>query len=474
VSTVLDAPGLAASLQWINCEPQALPDLRGRVVALAFWHAGSGYCHNLLDDLQELQRRHADALTVIGIHTPKFAAERGAALVLKAVNRLQLQFPVALDAGFAAWQQYGIEAWPTVLLLDTEGQRARMFVGDLRREAIDAAVVRLLESAGRDRRVFEPQPPCVRAEPSLPLAFPAGLAVDGSHLYVADSGHHRVLECSLEGRVLRQFGTGTPGLIDGISAEACFRRPQGLFLSREMLYVADTGNHALRRIRLLDGEVDTLAGTGRPGVFDSGTPRAAEGVPLNAPAHLIGTSDRLYVAMAGGCQVWEIDQGHRTLRVLAGDGRLALVDGGSMHCSFAQPVALARVDQTLYVLDAAASALRGLHLPSGAVHTLVGHGLFDFGDQDGVRSQASMQWPGALVADARAPTLWIADTYNNLLRSFRIVGGELRRHALNYPLHEPAALAASPGTLWLANTNAHEVLRVDTANFTARRLPIGE
>ncbi|MCG3005540.1 hypothetical protein KZ291_33720, partial [Escherichia coli] len=76
-------------------------------------------------------------------------------------------------------------------------------------------------------------------------------------LYIADSGHHRILECSHAGRVLRQFGLGTADMMDGGPGEAAFNRPQGLALEREWLYVADTGNHALRRIHLLTGQVDT-------------------------------------------------------------------------------------------------------------------------------------------------------------------------------------------------------------------------
>jgi hypothetical protein len=437
-----------------------------------FWHAGSVYGHNLLADMQDLQRRHADGLTVIGIHTPKFEAERHPGLVLKTINQLGLTLPMAHDAAFASWQQFGIDAWPTVLLFDLNGERARMFVGDLQREAIDIAIVGILDAAGVGQGTFETFEPCLRAEPRQPLAFPNGLAVGQGHLYVADSGHHRILECTHDGRVLREFGTGRAGLIDGERRDACFNRPQGLFLSRDMLYVADTGNHALRRIRLLDGEVDTLAGTSRPGIHDPG--RAATMQALNAPWGVTGTFDRLYIAMAGAHQVWEINQGDRSMRVAAGDGSSGLTDGGAGHSSFAQPSSLALVDTSLYVLDAASSALRALHLPSGAVHTLIGHGLYEFGALDGVRSQALMQYPTGLVADAGSPLLWIADTYNNLLRSFRIHGGELRRHDIAHPLNAPGALAASPGLVWVANTHAHEVLCIDTTTFQARRLPIGE
>jgi hypothetical protein len=474
MSAAVQVPELSDALHWVNSSPVALAAQQGRVVALVFWHAGSAYCDNLLADMQALQRKHAERLGVFGIHTPKFEAERSARLVLKAVNRLELQFPVALDDSFVAWQHYGIESWPSVLIIDHTGRRARLFVGDLQRDAIDGCIGSLLDRAGAAARLSDAAQLTLKPEPPLPLAFPGGLAVSGNHLYVADTGHHRILECSLEGRVLRQFGTGSPALIDGSSAEACFRLPRGLFLSRDLLYVADTGNHALRRIRLLDGEVDTLIGTGRPGLLDGSTTGAADTLALNAPWKLTGNFDRLYIAMAGAQQIWEFNQGDRSLRVLAGSGQLALADGGGQNCAFAQPADLALVEQTLYVVDSAASAIRSLHLPSGAVHTLVGHGLYEFGQHDGVRSQALMQFPTALAHDARSPLLWIADTYNNTLRQLKLGGGELRHHELNHRLHEPTALAASPGALWIASTNGHEVIRLDLGNSHVRRLPIGE
>jgi hypothetical protein len=475
MNALVDAPEFSDSLQWINCGPQSFDAHRGKVLALVFWHAGSVYCENLLRDMQHLQRKHAEGLDLIGVHTPKFEAERNARLVLKAVNRLGLGFPVGLDGNFSLWQQFGVQSWPTVLLLDPAGRVGRSFVGDMQRDAIDAGITALLEATALDDRMFAAQPTCSKPEAALPLAFPSGVVAGPNHLYVADSGHHRILECSLEGRVLRQFGSANPGLVDGNAAESCFRFPRGLFLVRDLLYVADAGNHALRRIRLFDGEVDTIAGNGRPGLLEAGRRVPAGEVMLNAPWSISGSSDRLFIAMAGAQQVWEFDQSSGgSVRVLAGNGRMALLDGGGSDCAFAQPSGIVLVDQTLYTVDAAASAVRALHVPSLAASTLIGQGLYEFGQQDGVRSQALLQCPLALAADARKPMLWVADSYNNSLRQLRLVGGELKRYELNYRLNEPAALATSAGALWVANSNAHEVLRVDLAKDQVRRLPIGE
>ena len=469
------APELVDQLDWVNSPPRNLRQQRGRVVLLGFWSAGSVYSHNLLDDLRQVAGKHPDGVSVFGIHTPKFDAERSPKLLLKAINRLGVRFPVAHDPGYVTWQHYGVRAWPSVAVIDTHGHLVEIVSGDLQRETLDVLVTRLLKDGdGSDQRAPESAPASLKPEPRLPLSFPSGLAVTQNHLYVSDTGHHRILECSLDGRILRQFGSGNPGFLDGGSAECSFHSPRGITLMKDTLYVADTGNHALRRVRLLDGDVDTLAGSGRAGNPTGEMQSLPSDMPLNAPWDVTGAFDKLYLAMPGTQQVWEFDLGKRSLKPIAGSGRLALIDGAGAGAAFAQPSSLALVQQTLYVADSAGSAIRSVHLGNGGVQTLVGHGPFDFGDQDGTRSAARLQYPLALALDPRSPLLWIADTYNDTLKMLRLGGGDLRRYELNYRLHEPAAIAASPGVLWVGNTSAHEVLRIDLDTGSVRHLPIGE
>jgi DNA-binding beta-propeller fold protein YncE len=475
MSAVPLAPEFYPGLEWVNSPAPSLARLRGRVVVLGFWHAGSAWCHKLLDDLRFIQGKHADGLSVFGIHSPKFEAERSPRVVQKAINQHAVRFPVANDAAFVTWQHYGIRAWPSIALLDAQGRLVEIASGEMRREELDQRVAQLLEEAGENNeRVFEAVQPVLKPEPRVPLAFPSGLAVTQNHLYIADTGHHRVLECNHEGRVLRQFGSGNPGFLDGGSAESGLQSPRGLAVFKDTLYVADTGSHALRRIRLLDGDVDTLAGNGRPGLPAGAMSGAAPDLPLNAPWDVAAGQDRIYLAMAALHQVWEYDLSKRNLRPVAGSGRLGLIDGSGIGAAFAQPAGLALVQQTLYVADSTGSAIRSVHLGNGGVQTLVGHGLFDFGDQDGTRSAARLQYPSSIALDPRSPLLWIADTYNDALRMLRLGGGDLRRHEIDYRLHQPAAIAASPGALWVANTNAHEVIRIDLDTNTVRRLPVGE
>ena len=466
------APELSPSLQWLNADRQSVAAQQGHVLALVFWNAASAYCHNLLDELMRLQARYPVALSVLGIHQPKFDSELDGRLVLKTANRLGLTFPVANDRSWSTWQHYGIQSWPSVALVDTRGRLRELFTGDDQAPRLETAIQGLIDEVGVALVQADP-PRRLGTEPRLPLAFPSGLAVGENHLYVADTGHHRILECTHSGRVLREFGTGHGDLVDGAPEDAAFRLPRGLCLVRESLYVADTGNHALRRIRLLDGVVETLAGTGRPGTPREGSGKASE-LPMNQPWDVVGNLDRIYIAMAGANQVWEFELGQARLKLTAGSGELGIADGPARSAMFAHPAALVQVQQMLYVADAATSAVRAVQTGQGQVQTLVGQGLYEFGDEDGQRREARLQYPLAIALDPASPVLWIADSYNGSLRRLRLGGGDVSTHALPQPLEQPAALATAPGSLWIANSGAHEVLRYDLGTGKLGRLPIGE
>lgn len=470
------APELSPLLEWVNAAPQTIRAHRGRLLMLVFWQAGQACSHNLLAGISQLLSRHGDSLSVLGVHCPKFEYERSPKAVLKAVNRLGLRFPVASDPSFAAWQHFEIHAWPSLVLIDTHGRIVSLEAGDQQRAGLPAIIDTMLEEALLDGSLtYEPQPAATRAEPRFPLLFPAGLAVSPEHLYIVDSGHHRILECTLEGQVQREFGSGNPGFLDGPGPEAGFWSPRGICLLGDALFVADTGNHALRRIRLKEGEVETLAGSGAPGMPQPSKVAATPGdMVLDAPWDVAGQFDRLYISMAGSQQVWEFNLGERRLDLVAGSGKTEFRDGAGQRAGFGQPTGLALVQQALYVADAGASAVRSVQTASGMVQTLVGQGLYDFGDADGVRSVAKLQSPQGLCSDARVAMLWVSDTYNDCIRALRLGGSDLRKLELDYRLHEPTGIAALPGVLYVANSAAHEIIRIDIESGVARRLPVGE
>lgn len=449
---------LPAGLDWLNANPASLNALRGRPVVLAFVNAASAWCAQRLQELAYWQARNPGKLHVLVLQVPRFDSERQPQRSLKLLRRHGSAFPAVLDADWAAWQRYGIESWPTLLLVDAQGCERERIVGlatDLDR-ALTALAADAPPPGPEEIRLVETVP-----EPRLTLRFPAAVAANAERLFIADSGNHRILECTHSGRILRQFGLGTADAMDGPHDHAAFNRPQGLALEREYLYVADTGNHSLRRINLLNGTVDTLCGNGRAGDPVEG-PVASTRTSLNHPVGLAVAANQVHLACAGDNRLWSYDLGRGELTLRAGTGRLELRDGNARTmASFAQPAAVAAVQQVLYVCDALGSAIRSLQLRSDLVQTLVGHGMWDFGDADGPRANARLQHPQGIALSADAPLLWIADSGNGSLRTLRLGGGELSTVSLPRRLHGPSGLAIGGGAVWIAETDAHAVLRYD-------------
>ncbi len=192
--------------------------------------------------------------------------------------------------------------------------------------------------------------------------------MDG-HLFIADTGHHRLLEVALDGerrrgKIRRVFGQGKPGLADGPARQASFHSPHGIARWGSRLYVADTGNHAIRRIDLVGGEVKTLAGTGRKAqrLGLAGPPdKTALRSPWDICCH---RHSQLFIAMAGSHQIYSLTTGEALLpgdqppppelSVFAGTGAEALVDDQRLRAGFNQPSGLAANRNQLFVADAEA------------------------------------------------------------------------------------------------------------------------
>ena len=255
--------------------------------------------------------------------------------------------------------------------------------------------------------------------------------------------------------------------------EAAFSNPQGMVLTDEFLYVADTGNHAIRRIRRHSGEVETVAGTGRVAITPSGDyfaePAAAD---LNSPTGLAMSRNVIYIAMTGLHQIWTLSLITNTLEIFAGSGREGIVDGMSRSACFAQPSALAVMDDTLFVADAKSSAVRAVDLATRQVSTLVGRSLCDCGDTDGHAAVARMQFPLDILADPRHKSLWVADTYNNKIKRIQTTSKLVSSVPVNHRLDEPGGLAFNGDSLYIANTNFHEIVHLNLRNGKTQALNV--
>lgn len=135
-------PVLTAA-DWLNGRPSA--DLRGQVVVLDVFTVDCFNCRNVVPTLRALY--HDDrrkGLTIIGIHAPETPAEKQRPYVVENLRSQGIVWPVAVDNGFALWNAYGVDAWPTQLFFDRHGRLRKIIVGDSKDDLVRSTVDTLL------------------------------------------------------------------------------------------------------------------------------------------------------------------------------------------------------------------------------------------------------------------------------------------------------------------------------------------
>ena len=471
------APEFPAGLEWFNVkDPVSLSEQVGRIVLIDFGTFSSVHCQHVQQDIKALGRRFRNKLVIISVHSPKFTAEKKRSHVLKTINKLHIEHPVVHDPDMKLWNMYGNRYWPTQVLIDPEGYILGAMTGDGKRSQLELIIqyqANRISDSGEARK--KPLPlQRVREAPSV-LRFPGRLIASSNRFYIADSGHNRILVLSANGQLVRQYGSDAPGFIDGNGSSAAFDNPQGMVLVDDFLYVADTGNHAIRRIHVRSNDVVTIAGTGSPGtaasVDESDTPLT---VSMSSPTDVVFRNGKLYIAMSGSHQIWRLSLISNSIEVFSGSGYEDLQDGPPGSAAFSQPTGLALVKNKLYSVDAGSSAVREIDIETGIVSTVIGEGLFEFGDSDGAGSAARFQYPLDIVADPGNEMLWVSDTYNNKIKRIGLATRFVSSVSCDRRLDEPAGLAFLEDTLYIANTNAHEVLSLNPNNGRAEVLNVTE
>lgn len=471
--TKLSAIAFDPALPWLNVpKPLTMDDLIGKVIILDFWTYGCINCIHVLADLRKLQEKYGDHLAIIGVHTPKFENEKNIETLRNIVVRYGIDYPVVNDVGYLLGTYYGMRAWPTQIMIDPEGFVLGKVVGEDHYELFDKLIGQLVDQH-RDR--LNPTPISLALEreklaESL-LAAPGKIAVDDRFVAISDTLHHRIIVANHHGKIEKIYGGTNSGREDGSADLARFNAPQGLAFSGEGLFVADTGNHLIRYIDLVNENVRTVAGSGALERQGAGKFNALS-VGLASPWGLALHGNTLYIAMAGSHQIWHYNAVTGELVLWAGTGREGIQDGPAKVATFSQPSGLSIVGEWLYVADAEDSAVRRIHLDEDRVETLIGTGLFDFGDRDGPIDQAQLQHLLG-VAALNSSKVVIADTYNHKLKLLdlesgvvvTLVGNGRPGNALTQAgeaqLNEPGGVAILGQQVLVADTNNHRILAYD-------------
>ncbi|RPI15901.1 MAG: hypothetical protein EHM58_13015 [Ignavibacteriae bacterium] len=491
----ITAPEFPSGAEWLNTDnPISLKDLRGKLVLLDFWTYCCINCIHIIPDLKKLEAKYPDELIVIGVHSAKFLTERGTENIRQAILRYEIEHPVINDKDFVVWNNYTAHAWPTTVLIDPNGKIIKMDTGEGVFEVFDpiiSAAIKEYDEAGitlnRGHLEFALEK---NKTPKSLLSYPGKIAVDEktSRIFITDSNNNRILIFKIsdaidEVTIEEVIGTGMNGIKDGSYTEAEFFRPQGITYHNDKLYVADTENHLIREIDLNTKQVKTIAGLGYQsrewGVING---KASE-TALNSPWDLIVINDALYIAMAGNHQLWKMDLKTSTISTYAGSGRENIYDDALLESALAQPSGITSDGKKIYFADSEVSAIRSADLDeNGKISTIVGLGLFVFGDVNGKGETVRLQHPIGVVYNPADNLLYAADTYNNKIKVINPVTKESNtysgtgvagnRNGTDGQFNEPNGLAILNGKLYITDTNNNLLRVIDMATKEVKTVKI--
>ena len=440
---------------WMNVSrPLTANDLKGRILLLVFQNSSSLNFLHVLPRLEELYQDLKDQLSIVLVHSPSFANEAHPDTIRNFLILNRVDFPVVLDSDLQIWKAYGLKAWPTFVLLDPEGNIKQTLSGERDLSQVKNEIQQLAEQyEGQFQTRLLPyslerlQAPSKRG----PLSYPTQLAYTQDNdqrpmLIIADSGNHQVKGVRLDGSVVFSAGmAGKRGLMDGSIRYSKFNTPRGIIARDHYVYVADSGNHALRRIDFKDGVVETLLGTGKIGYLRSTSElRSRKKIALSSPWDLafFPTERQITISMAGSDQLWTYHLGNKDVKLLL-DQRSHL------------PSALARHLSHLYLLSAGNGKLN--RVKQGKMESLF-------------PNEAPLQYPQGISADSSG--IYVTDTYNHLIRHYDPIrqeseillgsdrgaqGGDFSKAQFN----EPRGILKVGDKLYIADTNNHQIRVAD-------------
>lgn len=464
------APEINSPFGWLNTyRPYKIDDFKGKIVLLDFWTFGCINCQHVIPDLEKLEKEFPYDLVVVGIHSAKFQSERTTANIRKAILKFGINHPVVNDADYAIWKAYGVKAWPTVVLISPDGkivgQRSGEGVYEAMKPLIKQLTIQYAETIDKKPINFLPESGKVaKSELSFPTKIDAG--ANGT-LWIADSGNNRILNIDKTGKIKQAIGSGAQGNSNGSFASASFNHPQGISRNGDLLYIADTRNHLIRVANLATKQVTTLAGDGTMGKY-FGSQMVGQSVNPNSPWDLQIANGQLYVANSGNHQILSLNLKEGILKRFAGSGKESIDNGTLEKSSFSQPSGISYQGDSLFIADAEASAVRIINLKTNTVSTILGKGLFHFGDVDGKIETAKIQHNMAVLP--YKGFVLVADTYNGKIKSIDLARGTISTIASGFD--EPNDLLVADGYLYVTETNNNKLWRINLSDNSKKEIVV--
>ncbi len=486
---VTKAQNFPDGYDWINVdESLSLEKLKGQIIVLDFWTYCCINCMHMLPALAALEKKYEGKQVIfIGVHSAKFFNEQDKKNIESAVARYEISHPVVVDRNMSIWRKYDVSGWPTIIIIDPNGTIVYKQSGEGQKESIEDTVDVLLEKHSKTGTLAR-EPFNIKHKKSqnkTTLSFPGKISVSKDKIVLSDSNHNRIIVTDLSGKIEHVIGSGKIGFSDGSFETATFFRPQGVVWKDDSIIVADTENHAIRKIDLVNKKVITLVGTGRQGPWISQGGKGKE-IPITSPWDVAQKDNLIFIAMAGNHQIWTYDMESDIAKPFAGNGYENIIDGEKQQAQLAQPSGLSISGTKLYFADSEVSAIREIDLETNQVKTIVGHGLFVFGHKDGHVDEALFQHP--LGAYASKNKIYVADTYNSAIREIdletnqvKTIVGKTEMNGIckvddpacdSLGLYEPSDIELFQDKMYITDTNNHLIRVYDMNSNVLQTLEI--
>jgi trimeric autotransporter adhesin len=301
------------------------------------------------------------------------------------------------------------------------------------------------------------------------LSGPTGVAVDVSgNLYIADQGNNRVRKVSAEtGAIATVAGNGTAGYSgdNGAATEASLSLPAAVTIdSAGNLYIADQGNHRIRKVSEKEGIITTVAGNGTAGY--SGDNGAAVLAGLNAPSGVaIDAAGNIIIADRSNDRIREVFAGTGVIVSISGMGTSGYSGdkGAALTAAMNRPsaVAIGR-DGNIYIADQENYVVRKVIGGSGVIVTVAGGSGTDFSGDNGPATAAGINHPQGMAWDS-AGNFYIADSGNNRIRRIAAGTGVISTVAVTdgENLSSPSGTAVDgAGNVYFAERGSHRIRKI--------------
>jgi trimeric autotransporter adhesin len=375
---------------------------------------------------------------------------------------------------------------PSGIAVDSQGNLYIADTGNNVIRKVTAATGNISTFAGNGMRGYSgDSAPAASAE----LNGPEGVTVDSSdNVYIADTGNNVIRRVkAANGNIGTIAGNGTRGSIGGLATLAELNSPEGVAVdSNANVYIADTGNNMIRKVTASTGKINNFAGSLAGAGTWSGDGGAATLAGLSSPGGVaLDASGDLYIADTGNDAIREVSSGN--IATIVGNGTCCYGgDGGpapNAELSFPYGVAV-DFNGNLYIADEGNEVIREVSAANGNISTVAGNGAGGYKGDNGPATSAELASPYGVAVDSNA-NVYIADYINQVIREVSAATGNISTVAGNRSLgrgysgdggpatsaglNYPASIAVdSHGNLFIADTYNHRIREVSAATGQIR------